>query len=56
MADDVGRVGIVGAAPSSSGLGLVDCTAGFSSVAAAADKSGVFSAVRASLPVRRGMR
>ena len=56
MADDVGRVGIVGAAPSSSGLG-VDCTAGFSSVAAAAaDKSGVFSAARASLPVRRGMR
>ena len=54
MADDVGRVGIVGAAPSSSGLGLVDCTADFSSVAA--DKSGVFSAVRASLPVRRGMR
>lgn len=55
VADEVGKVGIVGIAPSSNGLGF-DCTVAFSSLACS-DRSGVFSAVRGSaLPVRRGIR
>lgn len=57
MADEVGRVGMVGAAPSSKGLAVDAGIAEFSSGTCSAVNSGDFSViVRDSLLIRRGMR